>query len=225
MLKRVTVNGKRVPVPVPVKTLAEALGWIESTLVLPGHSVTRVTIDDRCLDENDLLSGGRDHMQLHEHTRLEVRIDSPVELAVQTLDAIRNLASAVGVSLKPLAVEMWQARPGYRSPEFDGLMQDLQLMLELIEHVSGLVDASVDIAPLQGISLLLKRALVGAQMAKSNSDWKAAAKILLNRIESQLKELISETETLQLRILSTQGAALTAGRIQHPTGQSKAPTG
>lgn len=225
MLKRVIINGKRIPVPVPVKILSEALGWIESTLVLPGHSITRVTLNDRIISENDLGSGMHADAKLTENSCLEVRIDSPVELAVQTLEAIRNLAGAVCVSLKPLAVEMWQARPGYRSTEFEGIASDLQLILDLMEHVTGLIDGSVDISPLQGISILLQRALVAAQMAKANSDWKNCAKILLNRLELQLKELVNETENFQLRILSSQGAALSTNRDSQAGGRPKAPTG
>jgi hypothetical protein len=224
MLKRVIINGKRVPVPVPVKTLAEALRWVEETLVPAGHSITRVALDDRQL--GDLEPGGGDYgaVKLGEQTKLEVRIDSPVDLAVQTLEAIRNLSAAVGVGLKPLAVELWQARPGHRSPELDGITGDLQLMLDLIDHVTGLVDPMhVDISAAQGIGLLLRRATLGAQMAKSNSDWKGAARILLNRIEPQLKELVNESETLQLRILSQQTSGQAA--MRPPPQNLKAPTG
>lgn len=224
MLKRIMINGKRVPVPVPIKTLAQALLWIEETLLPQGHSVTRLTLDDRQLEEFERDQREFSSIALNENSRLEIRIDSPVELAVQTLDAIRNLASAVGVGLKPLAVDLWQARPGFRSHELDGVLSDLQLMLDMIEHVNGLVDPSIDMAPMQGISVLLHRAIVGTQMAKSNSDWKGAAKILLNRIESQLKELINESETVQLRVLSSRGSQAVSP-LGAASGYRRAPTG
>lgn len=222
MLKRVIINGKRVPVPVPIKTLAEALSWIEESLLPCGHSVTRVTLNDRQLGDIEAEPKNFSTIKLDELSRLEVRIDSPIELAVQTLDAIRNLASAIGVSLKPLAVEMWQARPSFRSPELDSVLSDLDLMLEMIDHASALVDTSIDTAPLQGIGVLIKRAILAVQMAKSNSDWKGAARILLNRIESQLKELINEAETIQLRVLSNQG--ISRGATNAPLVQKRLPS-
>lgn len=217
MLKRVFINSKKVPVPVPVRTLGEALRWIEATLVPAGHTVTRVALDDRVLgDVGGALSDGGDELPLGDQAKLEVQIDSPVDLTVQTLDAMRNLASVILGGLKVLAVECWQARSSAKPSELDAVGGDLELILDLLDHVGGLIDPlHVDNAPIQGIQALLKRAAVGLNMAKANSDWRACAKLLLNKLEPLLKDLIAESETLQIRIL-TSGDGWVA-----PTGTTK----
>lgn len=208
MLKKIFINSKKVPVPVPVRSLGEALRWVETTLVPVGHTITRVALNDRVIPdwtaESDVETG------LNDATRLEVQIDSPVDLTVQTLDAMRNLASVVGSGLKPLAVDCWQARSNTKPDEIDAVSSDTDLILDLIEHVSGLVNPmDVDIAAVQGIAAMLKRASVGIAMAKANSDWKACARLLLNRLEPLLKDLVAESETLQIRILTHTNVALT----------------
>lgn len=219
MLKRVIVNNKKVPVPVPVKTLADALAWIETTLVPPGHVMTRVALDERVLGdgEDDVPMAELAQTPMTPETKLEVQIDSPADLAVQTLDAMRNLAQVIGTGLKPLAVECWTTRGAAKPTELPGCENDLTLVLDLIDHVSGLMEASLtDCAALLGNATLLKKAAIGVSMARSNSDWKAVAKILLNKIEPLLKDLVEESESLQIRVLTSYGV---------PVQKQRAPTG
>ncbi len=214
MLKRVIINAKKVPVPVPVKTLADALRWVEETLVPAGHTVTRVALDERVVGDN--VTPEQLAAQLTDASKLEIQIDSPVELTVQTIDAMRNLAAVILSGLKVLAVECWQARAQARPSELDSVTNDLELILDLIAHVAGLIDPlHVDAAATQGIAALLKRVLVGLKMAKANSDWKACARLLLNRLEPLMRDLVVEAETLQIRILTQAGAALSQ---RAPTG-------
>ena len=141
-------------------------------------------------------------------TRLDVRVDSPADLAIQTLDAMRNLAAVILGGLKVLAVECWQARPGQKPTDLDGVSNDLQLLVDLIEHVSGLVTPlTVDPAGIQGLGGMMSRVDVSLKMAKANSDWKGSARLLLNRLEPLLKELVNETETLQIRVMTSGGLA------------------
>ena len=226
MLRRIFINNKKVPVPVPVRTLADMLAWVEETLVPAGHSITRVTLDDRQLTARDLepAAPNRENLGatvLKDEAKLEIQIDSPTDLTMQTLDAIRNLASIIVSGLKPLAVECWQARGSLKPIELDSAINDGQLILDLIEHVSGLVDPqNVEAAATLGIGAMLKRASVGLTMARANSDWKGAARILLNKYEPLLKDLMAEAETLHLRV-ATMPAQVALGSKP----RSKAPTG
>jgi hypothetical protein len=218
MLKRVFINNKKVPVPVPIRTLGEALRWVDTTLVPAGHTITRVALNDRVLGDFATIAaheGERPDLaqqSLTDESRLEVQIDSPVDLTVQTLDAMRNLAAVVMTGLKPLAVECWQSRPTTKPNELDAVANDLQLILELAEHIATLIDPMhVEAAAIQGIAAMVKRTAVSLQMARSNSDWRACAKLLLNRLEPLMKDLVNESETLQIRVL-------TAGTEFTPTG-------
>ena len=213
MLKRVFINGKKVPVPVPVRTLGEALRWVEQTLVPSGHTITRICLDQRVLGDLVLEP---EHLarSLSEATNLEVQIDSPTELAIQTLDALHSLASVVQGGLKPLAVRCWQSRPGDKPAEVDGVVSDLELLLDLITHVGDLAEPlRIDVTHLQALGGHLRRATVGLDMARSNSDWKAAARLLLNKLEPLFADLLAEAETLQVRILTVGPASAVA-----PTG-------
>ncbi len=217
MLKRVIINNKKVPVPVPVKTLADALTWVEETLVPAGHTITRVALDERVI--GDQPSPEVAASKLTDQSKLEIQVDSPVELTVQTLDAMRNLASVILSGLKVLAVECWQARPNFKPAELESVTNDIELIIDLISHIMGLVDPlHVDSAAIQGIQGMLKRALVGLKMAKSNSDWKACARLLLNRLEPLMKDLVVESETLQLRILTQTTSNQLAQTGRAPTG-------
>ena len=220
MLRRVFINSKKVPVPVPIKTLDEALAWVEETLVPPGHSITRISLDDRLLTGREPDTTVHGDTRLEGESRLEVQIDSPIDLAVQTLDAVRNLASVIGAGLKQLAVDCWQARGNLKPTELDATVNDSQLLGDLIDHVSGIVDhEAVEMAGVLGIGALLKRTTVGLSMARANSDWKGAARILLNKLEPLLKDLVVEAETLHVRV-ATQPATW------HMQPQNKkAPTG
>src|SRR5262245_45241428 len=110
MLKKVFINSKKVPVPVPVRNLGDALRWVEQTLVPAGHVITRVALDGRILGDAETGAEGVGSMLLAETCKLEIQIDSPADLTVQTLDALRNLASVVLSGLKVLAVDCWQAK-------------------------------------------------------------------------------------------------------------------
>lgn len=221
MLKRVFINGKKVPVPVPVRTLGEALAWIEATLVPTGHSLTRIVLDGRLID-----SAGALHSQvdpdLGANARLEVQIDSPADLTVKTLDAMRNLISVILGGIKALAVNCFQTKPGAKPPGLDEVSSDLELVMDLLAHVGELIDSShANSAPLMGIQVLLSRTIAGLNLARSNSDWKACARLLLNKMEPLFKDFIAETEALQMRILLDGGSG---GGVVIGTSPSASPS-
>jgi hypothetical protein len=216
MLKRVFLNNRKIPVPIPVKTLADALQFVEKTLVPEGHTVTRVVLDGRTLSD-ELIHECR-ATALGDETRLEVQVDSPSDLAVQTLDALRNLALVIGSGLKALAVECWQAKGATRPAELAAVASDLKLILDLIDHLSGLVDAShIDAAAIQGLSGMVQRVHGSLDLARGNSDWRGSARILLNRLEPLLKDLVAEAESLQIRIM-TAPTATRSPSARAPTG-------
>ena len=208
MLKHVLVNSKKVPVPVPVRTLAEALVWLEHTLVPVGHTITRIALDEQligCAAEAALLQS----LKLNASSKLAIQIESPAELTLQTLDATRNLSEVINGGLKVLAVACWQVRGSGKPQELDTLCNDLQLVTELTEHAASLLDlGSGEAAALQGIAGLIKRTGAALVMAKANSDWKGCARLLLNRLEPLLKELTNEAESRQIHLLGQVGPGL-----------------
>ena len=197
--------------PVPVKTLTQALQWVEDTLVPDGHTITRIELDGRILTD-----GFEDDENLGEsimtsESLLVIQIDSPIELAVQTMEAINNLASVIYSGLKILAVECWQSKPIDKPRELSGIAGDVELILDLVSHSAGLIDpTTIETAAINGIAVMLKRDSKSLQLAISNSDWKASARILLNRVEPLLNDLISETESLQIKVMALNNSAALA---------------
>ena len=208
MLKKITVNQKVIPVPVPLKTVHEVLAWVEQTLVLAGQSITKLTLNGKSISGERLERRSAPELSysLDEKSKLDFQIETPLDLAVQALDAIHNLAAVVLGGLKAQAVSFWSVRPNERPAEVETVHGDVLLMLDLLDHLKGLIDTSkVETAALTGIGTMMKRVEVGIGMAKSNSDWKACARLLLNRLEPLLKDLVAESETLQILILATRG--------------------
>lgn len=210
MLKKILINNRLVPVPVPVSTLAQAMAWIESSLVPAGSFVTRVILDQDVMEyDAGVLPARSASMVLGEKSRLEIQMDSPASLATQTLDTIHSLSSAILGTLKGMAVHAWQTRPADKLPELLALRDDVQLVTDLIGHVNDLLMGAttaklLDPGPVAGIGRLLEQNLTSYNLARSQSDWKACARVMLNRFEPLLKDLLVESETLQIRVLAIQ---------------------
>jgi len=121
------------------------------------------------------------------------------------------LASVIYSGLKILAVECWQSKPIDKPRELSGIAGDVELILDLVSHSAGLIDpTTIETAAINGIAVMLKRDSKSLQLAISNSDWKASARILLNRVEPLLNDLISETESLQIKVMALNNSAALA---------------
>lgn len=198
MLRKLTLNRKVIPIPVPLQTLGEAVQWIGDTLLLPGHSITRLAVNGT---DFDFTSDGS-KTSLKASDLLEVRIDSPMDLSVQTLEALSNLASIVLRGLKSLAVAAWEVT-GTRVPDsLLAVQEDLDLIQQLLEHFWGLVlPARINTTNLRNLTADMRKIAASLAMAKANSDWRGYAKVMLNRLEPHLQDLTSESECLEATIL------------------------
>src|SRR5690606_21992078 len=97
----------------------------------------------------------------------------------------------------------WQAKPVDKPDDIEDVGHDIELIQELLDHLNGLIPTGVvETAAIQGIGGVLKRTSMSLAIAISNSDWKGCARILLNRMEPLLKDLVVESESLQVQILA-----------------------
>lgn len=212
MLKKVYLNKKEVPVVVPVRTLSEAVDWLEKEMLPKGHTLTLLELDGKAMDFDDLSATGSLVMTADSHLR--VCYDTPMTLVLQTLDAINNLGGVIERRLKAMAVECWQLTPKEKPTELDTIVSDLHLVLQMVYNAKNLVEAnSLNLAPILGNAFLLDKNLQMITAAASNADWRKCAHLLLNRLEPILKQLVRETETAQLETYVksvTEAAAATA---------------
>lgn len=210
MLKRLIVNQKTIPVPVPIKTLADACAWIDNSLVPVGETVTSAMLDGK--DVLDLWCSVKagEAISLFPETRMEIRIESPEDLALQTLDTIHALAGAILRGIKPLAVHLWQARQNEQQPELINVHEDVELISDLIERLNDMgVSGHIDIGVLRELNTRLRQITICLTAAMSICDWKGCAQILLRDtsnsvgLESSLKQLVDESEASHLRLLTS----------------------
>lgn len=197
MLKKLNLNGRTLPVPVPIQTVGEALTWVCECLLKPDEVITKIVKDEKEITESFCQND-----PTTDQTKLEIRADSPSELSAQSLDALCNLCTVMFRGLKPLAVSCWQTIPTEVLPETITLQDDLQLIVELAQNCITLIPDSIDIRQLTDLSQRLKGHHDTLRTCFGTRDWKQYARILLNRLEPTLRDLIDHASSLQAAVFS-----------------------
>jgi hypothetical protein len=201
MLKYVIMNQKRIPVPVPLLTIHEAVVFVSDNLLSHEHLITQVRLDGQDLNLDDLASEAVDE-KLSAQSRLEFRVDSPYELVIQSVDALRNLAHVLLAELKTIVVGNWS---GVTTSEFKNknlnFEEDLELLQQMLIQVSALAksyDLPASIST--DLEYQISADMASYRCARAASDRKSLAKILLNNIEPLITNLIQETVTVQSQL-------------------------
>lgn len=208
MLKEIILNKRKVPVPVPVKTVREAISWVEGVLVVKDHSITKIELDGKIIDLSNAQVGKLGDLPLEEGSKMVFQIDSPSELSIQTIDALRNLTVALGKNLKPIAVACWQTLPKDTPDDLNMVQKDVDLALDLLDHLLAMIDQKVSRTHIDEIAHAIGKARLTLQMAISNSDWKGSARILLNHLDPWLSALNDELSSIQKMIFELQADAI-----------------
>jgi hypothetical protein len=208
MIKEIVLNGKKLPVPVPVREISELLQWISSTLLSQEHVLTRIKVDGADIDLDDIAEGTY-RLGAKTHPKIEIRIDSPIDLTIQTVDALRNLATIIQPSLKPVAVECWGLAPKNHPKELENIVSDVELLSDLLVNASSTIDAhKIGTPGLDEFVAIVREFTLAINAARSQSDWKACAKILLNRLEPALEKLINTTIVIQNELFQIKSKSL-----------------
>lgn len=199
MLRKLIVNRRTVPVPVPLKTLGQVFEWIGETLVSSGHTITRLSLNGEDIEYTDK----RAATPITKDDVLDIRIDSPVDLAIQALEAVSNLSTVVMRGLRPLAVRAWEAS-GPKVPDpLSSIHEDIELIAELMAHFDGLVlHKDLNTKAFCGMLADMTTITQALTLARSNSDWRGYARVLLNRVEPLLQDLSAESESLESLLLA-----------------------
>jgi hypothetical protein len=201
MLKKILLNGKKIPVPVPIKTLPQAMAWVQKHLVRPDHVITRLQLDGREIEVQADGIGPLPELALDEQSDLRLKIDSPMEICIQTIDALRNLSSVIGRNLKPVAVQLWEHK-GHRIPvEARTVLDDVSLLVELFEHILVLVDKRIDLSNAMSLERQIKKSHAAIGLALQQADWKGLARVLLNQLESPIMEMSAELSSLEKLVM------------------------
>ncbi len=209
MLKKFFLGFKEVPVPIPIRNLGEFYEWIERSFVKEGTILTSLNVDGK--QYIDHLAEGRaiPELGLSDSSVVTINVDSPKSLSLQTLEAVRDLCDVIQQKMKELGVEYWQYSGSKPGKQLEDICNDILLMLELIDHINGLTDYSHEhLAAVNGLFKLVTRCHSNLLSAVAESRWKEVASILVNRLDYYLKELVTETENLQIILLSQEGKSM-----------------
>jgi hypothetical protein len=202
MIKLITINKKRVPVPVPVLDLRHLLQWISTTLLLPDHVITRVSLDgaDVELSEDPARIPATKLLQT---SRVDVQVDTPMDLTLQLIDATRNLTTVLLSCLKPMAVSFWGQQAQFKgAAQVDELEQDVQLLIGMIEQMVGLVVQCTNSSfGLHELQIAIQDSATAMQMAASSSDARGVSKMLLHRLEPSLLTLVEVCISAQSQVI------------------------
>jgi len=206
---------------VPVRTLAEACAWIDEILVPVGETVTSATLDDKDILEVWSSSKVGAAISLHPESRLEIRIESPEDLALQSLDAIHSLAGAILRGIKTLAVHLWQARQNDIQPELSAVRDDIGLICELMDRMGDMgISDKIDLDVIRELQGRIHKISICLDASMSIGDWKASAQILLRDtstsigLETSLRQLVDESESSHLRLLSARATKTIGMKVE-----------
>jgi hypothetical protein len=203
MLKTVLLNKKKVPIPVPIKGLNDLVTWIDGTFVASGSSITKIVVDGRRFEMGGSHNFG--NVTFTPMSVVEVQIDSPLEISIQTVDALRNLASMVHKVMEPLAVECWQVDAQLKLPtNFATFEQDLELLLELTDHLIMVLDGQVYTKNLFDAASKINKLATSIKVARVDGQWRPIAKIMLNQLLPAFDEFSHEISLVEKAIFEEQ---------------------
>ena len=207
MIKHLILNKRKIPVPVPVTGLREALVWIESYLLTGDKVITKVELDGRLVE-----SVSSEGPALDADSKLVVQADSPLDLSVQTIDSLQNMTGMLLKDIKHCAVQCWQAKPKEKPKYLDTWLEDFGLMVDLLDHLMILLESRAEIANIDNCFEEMSKTRVAMDMAIRNSDWRGLARVMLQKMEKNIIELANELASIQRLIFEVQAENLQTAR-------------
>lgn len=198
MLKFVHIKNHRIPIPVPLANLEEALQWVSSTFAVDDKLITRALLDGEVID---LDQGSFEQIILKSESDLFVQVESPTEISVQSLEVIKDFCTVLTGRMKATAVGLYEYEGRELTPNLSGMLEDMAYLTDLRIHVNEIIDAyHEDIAPFEAMALVCDRVMRDLNLHIQAKSWKQCASILLNRLDPFLKMLRQEVIFLQGKI-------------------------
>jgi hypothetical protein len=200
MLKFIYIKNRRIPVPIPISNVKEALTWVSETFAVEDKVITRAILNDQELPLEAL--GGND-WPLDSLSKLIVQVESPRDLSNQSLEIVRDFCLVVLSRIKPAAVALYQHEGRETPPALCELMEDMDYLRSIRMHINGILDQyHQDIAPFEGMYLVCDRVMGDLIRERNDKNWKKCSEILLHRLDTFLKKLHLEVVELQKRFSS-----------------------
>lgn len=202
MLRSILINKKKIPVPVPFKVLDELIDWVQSYIIKPNETITRIKFDgcdiDFGIDDRICVPS----LSIKESSSVDIRIDSPDQVCLQALEALTNLCAILERALKPIAVTCWQGGSRDIPNDLSTLIEDLELINQLIDHLFLWLDHSIDREALELLNKKIQQEISLLNIAISRSDWRGVARLLLKGVENSVIQMKQDIFVAQEAIFS-----------------------
>ena len=125
-------------------------------------------------------------------------------MCVQILDTLKHLTSLHKHSLQQIAVRCWTWRDKDTPTGVVAVYEDMQMILDLIVSFIDLADEKVYKKSLNEHLNTLQNLIQLLELAMNEKNWKACAKILLNKFEPLIDLLGDEYSRLSAPVFEWQ---------------------
>jgi hypothetical protein len=197
MLKFIYIRNRRIPVPVPLSNVEDALAWVSDTFAVEDRLITRAILDGEEieLDAIDMVD-----WPLSATSELVVQVESPREISNQSLEVIRDFCLVLLSRIKPAAVALYQYENSEIPASLEELLEDMDYLRSLRTHINGILDQfHSDIAPFEAMSIICDRVVGDLTQEMRKKNWQRCSEILLHRLDPFVKKLHYEVVELQKR--------------------------
>lgn len=199
MLKFIFLKNQKIPVPIPLLNLREALFWVEDNFCKKHEIITKITLNGEEIEFDD--ENRFDRINLSDTCKLSFQLDEPKDLSVQTLEALKNLALVILPRVKLISVDLYDSHHDHTVNAFDEAMEDMRYIFDLRHHINGVLDCRHRmLAPFVGLAHLAKIVSEDLARLRAAKKWSQISVALVGRLEPFLKDLVKEIDTLQIEI-------------------------
>ena len=135
-----------------------------------------------------------------------VQADSAIELAIQTIDALRNLVGVMLRDIKHCAVQVYKMQADEDQSFLNDFLSDLVLILELSEHLFGLVGGHIEPGDLLAALELVNNSRVQVEEARKQLNLPVVARLILQFLEPQIQDVSNRLVAFQKQVLELDSA-------------------
>jgi hypothetical protein len=207
MLKSLIINQASLPIPVPVLTGSDLLGWLIDSMLPQGKSITSLIVEgEQWIDKIE--STEFEKLTLMPLMKVEVLFEAGFDLTLRSMEVTHNLCRGMLSVIKVIAVNLWQSATEDDQSEFLEFLNDLELLDELMLNIDSLATPfELDLSGIYHWRSHLKVMRLRLHNFSREKHWQSCAKLLLRdesdclAIETSLKKLFQDLEFVHLELL------------------------
>lgn len=123
----VRVNGKRVPPLQSIDNISNLISKLEAIALKNNSALTSITVNNSVIDIDNT---DFHRLKLELEDTVEAKIDTPEQLAYESLQVALDMAGLLVFDLKVVAIRLWESGKNYEK-SLETLLNDCNLFLSL----------------------------------------------------------------------------------------------